>query len=80
MMISVEKIITKAQALDTVQLQELTDFMDFLLSKYQTKTQEELVFPVTQLESLDTQPLYSGKLLSLEDMQEAIEWEAGQSS
>lgn len=80
MMISVEQIVSKAQVLDTVQLQELTDFMDFLLHKYPTKTQQEPVFPVTQLESLDTPSLYQGKALSLEDMQKAIEWEAGQSS
>lgn len=34
------------------------------------------IFPVTQLESLETPSVYQGKVLSLEDMRDASEYEA----
>ncbi len=79
-MINVEQIYYKAQTLNTAQLQELTDFLDFLISKHQTQRKDDIVFPVTQLESVNTPSIYHGKPLSHEEMHEAIEWEAGQSS
>jgi hypothetical protein len=79
-MISVEQIATKAQTLDSTQLQELTDFLDFLLSKHQKNIKNAPIFTATQLESLDSSLIYHGPSLSLNDMQDAIEWEAGHSS
>jgi hypothetical protein len=79
-MINIEQIATKAQTLDSTQLQELTDFLDFLLSKHKKNAKKTPVFTATQLESLDNPLIYHGPSLSLNDMQDAIEWEAGQSS
>jgi hypothetical protein len=78
-MINPEQFFHKAQALDAAQQQELTDFLDFLLSKQQTKAQKEPTFSVTQLESIDSPNIYHGKPLSLQEMQQAIDWEAGNS-
>ena len=38
------------------------------------------VFSATQLESLNTPSVYNGKSLTLQEMQEAIEWEASHST
>jgi hypothetical protein len=77
-MINPEQIYYKAQSLDDVHLQELGDFLDFLLSKKQAPHKAEKVFPETQLEAVDAPSVYQGKPLTEEDMQHAIEWEAGQ--
>ncbi|MCK5515747.1 MAG: hypothetical protein KAI39_02645 [Desulfobulbaceae bacterium] len=75
---NVEQIFHKAQLLDPPRLQELTDFLDFLLSKKQKIKEPEVFFPKTELESIETPSVYQGKPLSLNHMRQAIEWEAGQ--
>ena len=77
-MINPEQIYYKAQSLDAAHLQELGDFLDFLLSKKQAAHKAEKIFPETQLEAVDAPSVYQGKALTEEDMQHAIEWEAGQ--
>lgn len=77
-MINVEQVYHKAQLLDEQRLQELTDFLDFLLSKKTQSNKSDDIFPETKLESIDTPSVYQGKPLTIEEMNEAIEWEAGQ--
>ncbi len=77
-MINPEQIYHKAQLLDEQRLQELTDFLDFLLSKKNVQNKPDNIFPETQLETLDTPSVYQGKPLTIEEMNAAIEWEAGQ--
>jgi hypothetical protein len=77
-MVNPEQIYYKAQSLDALRLQELGDFLDFLLSKSQAPQKAEPIFPETQLEAIDSPSVYQGKPLTEEDMQLAIEWEAGQ--
>jgi len=79
-MTDVEQIYHKAQLLDTIRLQQLTDFLDFLLSKKPTVNTLANVFPETELESVDTPSVYQGKPLSLEDMDHAVEWQANNQS
>jgi len=76
-MTTTELIYKKAQTLDDFRLQELNDFLDFLLQK-KPKHNKEAVFPVTKLESFDANSPYSGNPLSLEDMDNAVSFEAGQ--
>ena len=78
-MINAEQIYYKAQSLDAVRLQELGDFLDFLLSKNQAQHKTNVVFPETQLEAADVPSVYQGKPLTEEELNQAIEWEAGQS-
>ena len=78
-MITAEMIYEKAKALDAFTLQEVSDFLDFVTSKHdwrKLQEQKRLFFPVTEIESLDQKPSYSTKVLSIEDMDAAIEYEA----
>ncbi len=78
-MITAEMIYEKAKALDAFTLQEVADFLDFVTSKHdwrKLQEQKRLFFPVTEIESLDQKPSYSTKVLSIEDMDAAIEYEA----
>ncbi|NOQ36129.1 MAG: hypothetical protein GQ569_09580 [Methylococcaceae bacterium] len=77
-MINAEQIYHKAQLLDSTRLQELTDFLDFLLTKKPVQNKANDIFPETQLESIDTPSVYHGKPLTIEEMNDAIEWEASQ--
>ena len=79
-MISAEQIYSKAQSLDTLRLQELADFLNFLLSKMQKSGKPANIFPETQLEAVNTPSVYQGKPLALEDMNQILEWEANQKS
>lgn len=78
-MINAEQIYYKAQSLDVVHLQELGDFLDFLLSKNKTQHKTDVVFSKTQLEAVDVPSVYHGKPLTEDEMNQAVEWEAGQS-
>ncbi len=79
-MSSVEQIYHKAQLLDAMKLQELADFLDFLLSKKTVSNKLAAIFPETQLEPVDAPSVYHGKPLTQEEMEQAIEWEASQRS
>lgn len=76
-MTTTELIYKKAQSLDAIRLQELNDFLDFLLQKKQKVPHKEDFFPATKLEEPDSKTPYTGKPLSLEDMDNAINHEAG---
>ncbi|MDD5393366.1 MAG: hypothetical protein PHE17_10135 [Thiothrix sp.] len=76
-MVSAETIFQKAQRLDVFRLQELADFLDFLLSKQPVVQKKSSAFPPTQIEWPQNRPVYQGKPLSIEEMDEAIEYEAG---
>jgi hypothetical protein len=78
-MITAEAIYEKAKMLDAYTLQEVADFLDFVVSKHdwrKLQEQKRQFFPVTEIESLDQKPSYSTKVLSIEDMDAAIEYEA----
>lgn len=79
-MITAEQIYHKVQSLDPLSLQELANFLDYLLNKKSMSANSDEIFPETQLETIDTPSVYKGKPLTLEDMNKAIEWEASQSS
>ena len=73
-----ELIYKKAKTLDEIGLQELNNFLDFLLmKKSKAKTKEEL-FSVTALEKPQSSSPYTGKVLTIEEMDDAINYEAGQ--
>ncbi len=78
-MINAEQIYYKAQSLDAVRLQELGDFLDFLLSKNKAQQKADAIFPESQLEAANVPSVYQGKALTEEELNQAIEWEAGQS-
>ena len=75
-MINAEQIAQKAKRLDPARLQTLDAFVDFLLARGGVES-TETVFPETRIESPDTPSVYRGKPLSLDEMREAVEWEAG---
>lgn len=76
-MTTTEMIYKKAQSLDATKLQELNDFLDFLLQKKQTAKPKDEFFPVSKLETPDARTHYTGKALTIEDMDTAISYEAG---
>lgn len=76
-MTTTKLIYKKAQSLDAIRLQELNDFLDFLLQKKPKVQLEENLFPVTKLEEPERNILYKGKPLSIEEMDNAINHEAG---
>ncbi|MDX8377865.1 MAG: hypothetical protein R8L53_07565 [Mariprofundales bacterium] len=73
---NVEYIYHKAQTLDAFRLQELSDFLDFLLTKQGNTEEKHSHFPETQLESVDMTSLSDGKCLSIDEMNMAVQWEA----
>lgn len=78
-MITAEAIYEKAKVLDAYTLQEVADFLDFVASKHDfRKLQDEKrkYFPVVEMETIEQRPKYTGKSVSLEDMDAAIEYEA----
>lgn len=72
-MVTIEQIQTKAALLDSIRLQELGDFLDFLLTKSRETPSKEAPFPPTNLESPTQATSYRGRPLSLEEMDRAIE-------
>ncbi len=76
-MITADQIHKKAQSLDPLRLQELADFLEFLLTKRPPSQPKGDVFPATQLESPAMRSVYQGRALSLEEMDQAVEFEAG---
>lgn len=75
-MTTIESIYKKAKYLDALNLQELSDFLDFLLQKKIKNTASEN-FPRTKLEAPNSRSPYIGKPLSLDDMDNAIQFESG---
>jgi hypothetical protein len=87
-MIAVDEIAKKAGRLYPAHLELLADYVELLLTDQQRRASrtEPLEpstspygspFPTTRLESLDAPSVYRGPPLSLEQMQEAVDWEAG---
>lgn len=81
-MITAEAIYEKAKDLDSATLQEAYDFLDFLTYKRKSDWQRVLeeknqFFPETELETPNQKPVYTTRTLSLEEMDAAIEYEAG---
>jgi hypothetical protein len=71
---------TKTLSLDVSRLteqakRELLDFYQFLLQRYEAQPVSK--FPPSQLEPPDTPSVYKGPPLSLEEMERAINIEAG---
>ena len=80
-MITAEAIYEKAKVLDAYTLQEVADFLDFVVSKHgirKLQDEKRKYFPMTAIESPDQKPSFSTKVLSIEDMDAAIEHEASQ--
>ncbi len=82
-MITAEVIYEKAKQLDHSLLQEAADFIDFLSYKRQADFKKLLeeknkYFPETSIESPTDKPAYTKKVLTLEEMDAAVEYEAGQ--
>ncbi len=78
-MITAELIYEKAKMLDSYTLQEVADFLDFVASKKDMRKLQEdkrKYFPVVAIESPDQKPNLSTKVLSVEEMNAAIEYEA----
>ncbi|MCK5809862.1 MAG: hypothetical protein KAH00_02175 [Cocleimonas sp.] len=76
-MTTIDAIYKKAKYLDALRLQELSDFLDFLLQKKKMKKPANKLFPRTELEAPDRVSPYIGKPLSLDDMDNAIQFESG---
>lgn len=76
-MVNAEMIFQKAQQLDAFRLLELADFLDFLLSKQSDAQKPQPVFPPTQIDWPQNRPAYQGKVLTIEEMDAAIEEQAG---
>ncbi|MCP4696996.1 MAG: hypothetical protein GY862_09120 [Gammaproteobacteria bacterium] len=75
-----ETIYQKIKMLDTHTLLEVADFIDFLLSQHHVqKMQEEMrqYFPAREFEPPDQKPVYTTTTLSIEEMDAAVEYEAG---
>jgi hypothetical protein len=77
-MTTAEDIYQKAKTLDQKTLQEIANFMDFLLSKQDLLEQEKRkYFPETKLEPPDAPPVHKGRALTIEEMDAAVADEAG---
>ena len=76
-MTTIEAIYKKAKYLDALRLQELHDFLDFLLQQKKIGKVTNKPFPRTELEAFDSLSPYTGKSLSLDDMDNVIQFEAG---
>lgn len=82
-MVTAEVIYEKAKLLDSITLQEVADFLDFVAYKRKADFQKLLeekrqYFPETKPEPPDAKPVYTTKTLTLEEMDAAVEYEAGQ--
>jgi len=78
-MITAETIYQKAKLLDAFALQEVADFLDFVVSKHgihKLQDEKRKYFPMTAIESPDQKPSFSNQVLSIEEMDVAIEYEA----
>jgi hypothetical protein len=81
-MVTAEVIYEKAKLLDSITLQEVADFLDFVAYKRKADFQKLLeekrqYFPETKLKLPRKKPAYTTKTLTLEDMDAAIEEQAG---
>jgi hypothetical protein len=75
-MIDAEEIYRKARNLDPPRLRALSEFLDFLLTKGGADSHDG-VFAESAFEDPDAPSVYQGKPLTLEQMREVIDWEAG---
>jgi len=75
-MIDAEQIYEKAKGLDPERLRTLDAFLDFLLAR-ESSEGDESAFAPTRLEPPDTPSVYRGPPLTLEQMREAVDAEAG---
>jgi hypothetical protein len=76
-MTTAEDIYQKAKTLKPGMLQEVANFMDSLIAKYDLLDQEKRkYFPETQLESPDAPPAHKGRALTIEEMDAAVADEA----
>ena len=81
-MMTAEAIYEKAKQLDAYKLQEAYDFIDFLDHKRKSDFQKRLddkrkYFPETALEPPTLKPAYTTRTLTLEEMDAAVDFEAG---
>lgn len=79
-MITAETLYEKAKDLDTATLQEVADFLDFVTRKHDRQRQYEEMrkyFPAGEINKTLQKPAYTTKTLTIEQMDEAIEYEAG---
>ncbi len=67
-MVNAELIYQKIQQLNAFRLQELADYLDFLLSKQFVPQKDDNIFPPTEIDWPDQRPVYQGRALSIEDM------------
>ena len=64
--------------MDPETLQEVANFMNSLISKYDLLEQEKRkYFPETKLEAPDAPPVHKGRALTIEEMDAAVADEAG---
>ena len=79
-MITAETIYEKAKQLDSNTLQVVADFVDFVAgkrSKQQQFAEMRRYFPAGKLETSVEKPAYTTKKLTIEEMDQAVEYEAG---
>ncbi len=81
-MVTAETIYEKAKELDASRLRQAYDFLEFLargqISDFQEMIEEKRgYFPETVLEPFDQKPPYSTRTLTVEEMDAAVEYEAG---
>ncbi len=77
--VEAEQIAEKAHRLDPIWRMYLSELVDFLLSRDETRG-DSASFPETCIEDPATPSVYQGKPLSLETVREAVDWEAGEAS
>ncbi|MBK8453310.1 MAG: hypothetical protein WAQ53_10600 [Thiofilum sp.] len=80
-MLTAETLYQRAKTLDAATLQEVGDFLEFLVNKKNLEflqAQKRRYFPATSLETVEP-PALGTRVLSLEEMDAVIELEASQS-
>lgn len=82
-MITAETIYQKAKQLDHSLLQEAADFIDFLAYKRKADFEQMVdekrhYFADTEIELATDKPAYVTKQLTVEEMDAAVDYEAGQ--
>ena len=82
-MITHEQLQLKIKTLDPAILQEIADFIDFISMKKQKSFQEMIAekrkyFPETQFTLPKDKPAHTKRVLSIEDMDAAVDYEAGE--
>ncbi|WP_020396729.1 hypothetical protein [Thiolinea disciformis] len=78
-----EELQLKIKTLDPSYLQQIADFIDFINQKKQKTFQQMIMekrkyFPETQFTPATAKPAYTTRTLSIEDMNAAVDYEAGE--